>query len=146
LHEPGPKPRVYGKKEVWARLGILKIKRKHYFQQMPFFCSPENQKKNVRSDQISWKVLTSPIPGIPVLGLNIRLSCLVVSLNFRLFVPSNSQGLEMGANCSSRPKKMDVGMDLWNEIFQTIHQDFCEIFGIIKKWVQSSRGFYGKNV
>ena len=51
----------------------------------------------------------------------------------------------MGANCSSRPKKkLDVGMDLWNEIFQTIHKDFCEITGTIKKWVQSSRGFYGK--
>ena len=36
-----------------------------------------------------------------LLGLNIRLSCLVVNLNFLLFVPSNSQGLEMGAKCSS---------------------------------------------
>ena len=36
-----------------------------------------------------------------LLGLNIRLSCLVVNLNFRLFIPSNSQGFEMGAKCSS---------------------------------------------
>ena len=38
---------------------------------------------------------------LDLLGLNIRLSCLVVNLNFRLFIPSNSQGFEMGAKCSS---------------------------------------------
>ena len=120
--------------------------KKHHFQQMPFFCSPENQKN--MSDPI--KSHRKSYPRHPGPGAKHPSQLLGGQLEFPFVRAIKFPGLGDGGQLLLATNyNLDVGMDLWNEIFQKIHQDFCEITGIIKKWVQSfqsSRGFYGKNV
>ena len=59
-----------------------------------------------------------------LLGLNIRLSCLVVNLNFRLFIPSNSQGFEMGAKCSSGYELGEILLRFVVPFFRRKHENF----------------------
>ena len=92
----------------------------HLHHQMSAFGSFAAQKKTTKNkgtlNSPSHRP-PSPIEPIePSWGLNIRRSCLVVSLNFRLLVPSNSQGFEMGAKCSFQKGKGP--RDLWNETLE----------------------------